>query len=182
MKRLAAIGPVGLLIVTGAYAQSNPFTIRGGYSYAYAKSGSGAGEASGYTLGLGWDFLELKGSHTRLGVDLDFSNNDLRGKKLETGSLQLVARTPLLHTKGLKFYGGGGLGVYNSFVNTSKSVFTGSQTIVTGSSSTQASLGGELLLGVTINEHFGLEAYFRLTSVNSGVEPNTIGVEAAFHF
>lgn len=182
MKRLAAIGPVGFLIVSGANAQSNPFTVRGGFSYAYEKSGSGAGEASGYTFGIGWDFHEFKASHTRLGVDLDFSNNDLRGNKIETGSLQLVARMPLALSKGLKFYGGVGAGVYNSFVRTSSSVFTGSQTITTSASSTQASIGGELLLGVTIDEHWGLEAFFRLTQVNSGVEPNTIGVVAAFHF
>jgi len=182
MKRLAAIGPVGLLIVTGAYAQTNPFTIRGGYGYAFEKGANGSGDASGYTLGLGWDFWQQKATHTRVSLDLDWSNNDLRGDKIETGSLQVVGRMPLGIGKGLHFYGGLGVGAYHSFVGGSTSTFTGSQTITTSFSNTETEIGGELLLGVRIDEHWGLEAYYRLTEVNNGVEPNTIGVVASFHF
>jgi hypothetical protein len=70
MKKLAILGPLGLLVVSSAHAQTNPFSVRVGYSYLTNSSASDLGKQSGYLVGLGYDFFEFKKDRIKLTLDV----------------------------------------------------------------------------------------------------------------
>lgn len=184
MKSAILVLPLTLLAVASAKAQiANPYTVRLGYSYLLKSDSSDLTKKSGYTVGLGYDFLELKEANVRIGADLDFYTHAGNGNKIEVASLQLVGRKPLnLGVKGVEFYGGLGAGLYRSLVSYDTTSNTGS-TVTTTHQSSNVFLGGaQIMFGATYEKSYSLELVYKLVKNNTGVDTNTLGIVAGYHF
>jgi hypothetical protein len=187
MKKLAILGPLGLLVVSSAHAQTNPFSVRVGYSYLTNSSASDLGKQSGYLVGLGYDFFEFKKDRIKLTLDVDWEDHDGNGNKIETGTAFIDARVPFSKGMGMgmkspEFYWGVGAGVVRSLVSYGTSTNTGSSIISSTNSSTTYNGGAEILLGARITKMFSAEFYYKFLESNSGVQPSTAGIVFSAHF
>ncbi|MDR3692633.1 MAG: outer membrane beta-barrel protein [Fimbriimonas sp.] len=185
MQKLAVIGSLGLLATVSAQAQTNPLSLRLGYSWLPNLSTADITGSHGYTVGLGYDLPGIPGIPFKLSVDADYSIHNGHGNDLHTGSLMLVGRTAfpgMGNGKGPGLYYGLGLGVLRNSTSYSTTVVGGSGTTTSKTSSTTYTGGAEILLGLNVNANSQVELSYRISPSSSGVQPTSLGLVYAYHF